>query len=279
VKIVFSEKDGPQKTLYYFSTNLADESSRNIALLQFTRTLGQGDSFVKSASYLMHNANFSQVRNFVLENSAVILQDDTGVPARMFDPAKWNLRPYGRYVQPIPIFQGMYQTKLAELYHRNPPRPIDFGVGYRWYPNESNLLLASREPLAPDVTASVATAAPPQRIESEPAPNTRQSVYRPPPPVPPRDQYYEPYPGRAYEPPPPPPPVAQAPYPYPGYGPAPLLYETHPGIRTVHRSLCAVAEAAGSVPVPLLAATTAVSATVVIAFVISVPVFVATRSE
>src|ERR1700687_2827126 len=57
VKIVFSEKDGPQKTLYYFSSNIADQ--RNSPFLKFCKSLGQGDSFVKSASYLLHTANFS----------------------------------------------------------------------------------------------------------------------------------------------------------------------------------------------------------------------------
>jgi hypothetical protein len=181
VKIVFSENDGPQKTLYYFSSNLEDERGKNIALLQFTKSLGQGDSFVKSASYLLHNSNFSQVRNFILDNSSVILQDDTGVPARQFDTAKWQLRPFGRYVSPIPIFEGMYQSKLNELYQKNRPSPIDFGVGYRWHSNESNLLLAVRSAGAPEVTASVSQEAAPRQAEIETAAITRRPVYRTPP--------------------------------------------------------------------------------------------------
>ncbi len=196
VEIVFSAKDGAQRKLYYFSTNLADQGNRPIALLQFAKSLGQGDSFVKSASYLMHNANFSQVRNFLLENSKVILQDDSGIPIRLFDPAKWEFRPYGRYVQPIPIFEGMYQERLAGLYQRSPPRPLDFGVGYRWYPNESNLLMAIRLPA--DVTASV--------TREPPAPTA--PISRAPVQAAPRDDYrpsYEPEQRRAYQRPPLPP--------------------------------------------------------------------------
>jgi hypothetical protein len=181
VKIVFSEKDGPQKTLYYFSTNLADERGKSIALLQFTKSLGQGDSFVKSASYLLHNSNFSQVRNFILDNSSVILQDDTGVPVTQFDTAKWQLRPFGRYVSPIPIFAGMYQSKLNELYQKNPPSPIDFGVGYRWHANESNLLLATRSLGAPESTVAVLKDAAPRNVEAETAAVTNRPVYRAPP--------------------------------------------------------------------------------------------------
>src|SRR5262249_6326815 len=99
VKIVFSDRDGPQKTLYYFSGNLSD--ARLNVVLQFCRSLGEGDSFVKSASYLLHTPSFSQVRSFLLQNSATLLQDDTGVPFNYFEPAKWRLKPFGRYVTPI----------------------------------------------------------------------------------------------------------------------------------------------------------------------------------
>jgi len=214
VKIMFSEEGGPQKTLYYFSSNLADESSRNIALLQFNRSLGQGDAFVKSASYLMHNSNFSQVRNFLLENSAIILQDDTGVPIRLFDTARWELRPHGRYLGPIPMFQEMYQTKLNELYQRNRATPIDFGIGYRWYANESNLLLAVRNTSAPEVTASVPKEAASRTAEiqaANTASDARRPVYRAPP-RPKEEPPFVPFPFFLFMPPPqqqPPPPYMQ----------------------------------------------------------------------
>jgi hypothetical protein len=156
VKIVFSDKGGPQKTLYYFATDLTDQRDRNIGLLEFCKSLGQGDSFVKSASYLLHEENFSQVRNFLLENSSLILQDDTGIPVSYFDTEKWLLRPFGRYTSPIPIFAGMYQTKLNELFQKFRPSPIDFGVGYRFRPNESNLMLSARIPVSPEMADAIA---------------------------------------------------------------------------------------------------------------------------
>jgi hypothetical protein len=178
VKIIFSENDGPRKTLYYFSTNLADQRGKNIALLQFCKSLGPGDSFVKSASYLLHTSNFSQVRNFILDNSASVLQDDTGVPLTYFDTAKWQLRAFGRYV--TPIFPNYYQSKLNEFHQRSQPSPIDFGVGYRWRPNESNLLLATRSDGAPDVTATVSQEAAPRQQEAAPRPQEAAVVRQQP---------------------------------------------------------------------------------------------------
>ncbi len=144
VKIVFAGSDGEARTLYYFSTNLADDGVKGSGFLKFCETLAPGDSFVKSASYLLHSGNFSRVRDFLLANSAVMVQDDSGIPLSYYDPKKWDLQPFGRYLGPIGLFAGRYQPKYAELFKKS--RPIDFGMGYRWRPSESNLLLAVKRP-------------------------------------------------------------------------------------------------------------------------------------
>jgi hypothetical protein len=192
VKIIFSEKDGPQKTLYYFSGNLADNRGRINPVLQFCKSLGQGDSFIKSASYLLHMANFTQVRDFLLDNSASILQDDTGVPLAYLNTAKWKLRAFGRYV--TPIFPAFYQPKLNEFYQRTQPTPIEFGIGYRWRPNESNLLLAVRDPDAPEVIGSISQSEQPRNVESKTADVARRPVYRAPPSPPKAETPFIPFP-------------------------------------------------------------------------------------
>ena len=40
------------------------------------------------------------------------------------------------------MFAGFYQTRMAELFQS--ASPIEFGIGYRWRKNESNLLLAEK---------------------------------------------------------------------------------------------------------------------------------------
>ncbi len=152
VRIVFSSGDGPPKTLYYFSTNAADEYYGQYALLNFSRQFGQGDSLLKSASYLLHRASFSHARNFLLEQSALILQDDSGIPLANFQNGKWFLRPYGRYTSTLDMFSQHLQPRLIELYQRKTPGAIDFRIGYSSRFNESNLLLAIRNTGARDLT-------------------------------------------------------------------------------------------------------------------------------
>jgi hypothetical protein len=143
-KIVFSGSDGRTQTLYYFRTDLSDTGVRGSGFLKFCERLGTGDSFVKSASYLMHSDGFSKVRDFLLTHSASIVQDDSGVPVRFFEPGVWDLRPFGRYLGPIRIFRNRHQAKLRELFLNGKPPQLDFGIGYRWRANESNILLAVR---------------------------------------------------------------------------------------------------------------------------------------
>jgi hypothetical protein len=144
VRIVFAGSDGENRTLYYFSTDLSNSGVRSSGFLQFCATLAPGDSLIKSASYLLYSSNFSAARDFLLTNSATIIQDDSGIPLRNYDPKQWHLLPFGRYSGPIAKFSQRYQPKYAALFRDS--QPMDFGIGYRWRPFESNLLLAIRSP-------------------------------------------------------------------------------------------------------------------------------------
>jgi hypothetical protein len=55
------------------------------------------------------------------------------------------LQPFGTYTSPIGMFRGNYQSKLRALYQTAKPTPINFGVGYKWKLNQSNLLLAVKK--------------------------------------------------------------------------------------------------------------------------------------
>jgi hypothetical protein len=145
VKIVFSGSDGKAQTLYYFRTDISDDGLKKSGFLKFAGELGKGDSFIKSASYLPHYDSFSKIREFLLDRSQALVQDDSGIPIRFFKPDEWRLRPFGRYLGPIGEFPGRYQKGLNDLFHRSNTPRLDFGVGYRWRPNESNLLLAEKK--------------------------------------------------------------------------------------------------------------------------------------
>ena len=158
VKIVFSDANGPTQTLYYFSTDLADGSFERSGLSAFLAKLGPADSFIKSASYLLHKPQFANVRRVLLDSSATILQDDSGIPLTDFEAKRWRLQPFGHYAGPISIFASFYQPQMAKLFQS--ASPMEFGIGYRWRKNESNLLIAQKEsaPGSDEVSAPLSQA-------------------------------------------------------------------------------------------------------------------------
>jgi hypothetical protein len=142
VKIVFmSTERGPQ-TLYYFCSDLSDDGIKSRPnFMKFCEQQGEGASLLKAASYLMHEGGFERVREFLLRQSPIVVQDDSGIPFRYFDP-KWELRLCGQYAGPIETFKQHYQPDLAQAYAVTPHEPLPFGFGYQWQPNRSNLMIA-----------------------------------------------------------------------------------------------------------------------------------------
>jgi hypothetical protein len=177
VKIGFAGGDGEEKTLYYFSTDLSNSGVRASGFLKFCATLAPGNSLIKSASYLLHSGNFTTVRDFILANSATVIQDDSGIPLGYYGSKKWHFFPFGRYAGPITEFAGKYQQSYAELFRR--AQPMNFGIGYRWRTHESNLLLSVKLPDDGSITADAAPA-----IEPAPPSKPRPRKPRPPAPIP-----------------------------------------------------------------------------------------------
>jgi hypothetical protein len=143
VKITFGGGE-QQQTLYYFKTDL---SGGNSAFLRWCAARGPGLSLLKAASFLMHGDGFSGVRNFLIQNSRVIIQDDSGIPLRMF-PKGWKVNCYGRYVAHHEEFEKYHQPDLAAIYAQEPPPPpLGFAFGYHWQKEDGLLMLATREAL------------------------------------------------------------------------------------------------------------------------------------
>jgi hypothetical protein len=141
VKITFIQH-GPKQTLYYFKTDLSGGKS---AFLSWCAAQGPGQSLLKAASYLMHSEGFGGVKNFLLEHSRVIIQDDSGIPLRSFTKG-WTVNCYGRYVPHAEMFGKYRQPDLAAIYNKNPPPPeLGFAFGYHWQPDRGLLMMATRK--------------------------------------------------------------------------------------------------------------------------------------
>jgi len=138
-------RSGRAQTLYYFTTDISDGGiSASPGFMSFCSHFGVGVSFLKSSSYLMFEEGFARVRNFILDHSNIIVQDDSGIPLADFNRSKWNLRLFGTYVGPIELFKQHYQPALHELFESSNPLPLNIAFGYQWNYHKSNLIVAER---------------------------------------------------------------------------------------------------------------------------------------
>lgn len=141
-----TEGESDLHQLLYISFNIDNKHmADNHALRSFVTSLAPVASMLKSTSYMVHGDQFSIIRNLTLDSSASIVQDDSGVPYRMFDPAKWQVDLYGSYEKPYPPFGYMKQKDLREAYQSPGVKPLDFRIGYGAGKVPSNLLVARRK--------------------------------------------------------------------------------------------------------------------------------------
>ena len=138
------------KKLTYFSCDISDDGfeEENPELLVFLNNMRDCNTFVKSASYLMHYKSFQKIREVVLNKSLTIFQDDTGLPFKHVNNENWTVKCYGSYVKPIADFDKnydiLYQKDLEREYRKGSIK-LPFSLGYHWRDaSEQNQMLMIR---------------------------------------------------------------------------------------------------------------------------------------
>lgn len=145
VTVFFSDSAGRQRKLTYLGLNLSDTLKKRPAAMHFLERLGRVKTLLKSASYLMHKSYFSTIRGVILAQSDIVVEDDSGIPFRFFHDNDWDLRLFGTYTKPIALFKDWQQDDLASAFSESAAQPIEFGFGYRFQSNTSNLLVAQHK--------------------------------------------------------------------------------------------------------------------------------------
>jgi hypothetical protein len=134
------------QTLSYARVRMEDaEFAKQEALLAYLDRHAPFTTLLKSASYLLHDKQFSRVRSAVLTGSRAVLQDDTGVPFRFFDKSAWSVRLFGQYSPPVKDFNYGRQPDLEDAYRDTAAvRELPFSFGYHWRQGTSSVMLAIR---------------------------------------------------------------------------------------------------------------------------------------
>lgn len=133
------------QTLYYYATDLSDKGlSKNKPLIAYIDNLNRNATatFIKSASYLMHENDFSTIRNLILKQSTAIMQDDSGIPLVYYKKEAWDIVLYGTFYKPVSTYAEYAQPALRDAYQLGNPKPLAFRIGFA---RQSNLQIARRK--------------------------------------------------------------------------------------------------------------------------------------
>lgn len=149
-RITFARADDPAgrlRTLEYYSLDATDRALRFYPdFLDYVGRRQPATGFLKSASYLLHDEQFSRTREMLLKRTDVVVQDDTGIPYRHLAAAGWGVKLYGVYTLPIKPLEYGKQPDLEAAFRSAGPLPaLDFPFGYRGRDGRSTLLLARRD--------------------------------------------------------------------------------------------------------------------------------------
>lgn len=134
------------KNIYYFQEDLSDGGLGDRRLLKFVSSKGAPVTFVKSASYMMHQGGFSTIRDYIVNDSRGLVQDPSGVPYRYIAESGMNVKLFGNYQGPLDTFSSHHQPDLVAAYQNgtHPVKPMSFGMGYLLNPSRTCLIVARR---------------------------------------------------------------------------------------------------------------------------------------
>lgn len=136
------------KTVYYFSVSISNSGlTERPEFVKFITNHAPFNTFVKSASYLMHNTYFTSIKELILANAENLFQDDTGIPYKDFKKnLGFEVQFYGEYVKPVKDFgDARYQADLDSAFKVSATRQkLPFSLGYHWGSAKQHYILVRK---------------------------------------------------------------------------------------------------------------------------------------
>lgn len=143
VVVTFGDAARPQR-LTYVQQDLRDGHwAAGHGLHGRLAAAGELAVFVKSASYLLHEAPFEALRRVIRERAALVVQDPSGVPYELLRSWGWTVDLFGCFTRDIPVFSRYDQPALAAAYRSRASEPLGFGIGYLFEPSRASLMVAA----------------------------------------------------------------------------------------------------------------------------------------
>ena len=140
-------QDGRRVTLDYISVDLSDSALKaSEPKLAWIRQMAAHPLLLKAASHLLQQPNFTVLRDALVANAPMVVQDETGLDYR--DLRKIGpVRLYGKFSQTHRLFTTTAQPELAAAYRADKaPRELPFAFSYLKTADARSLQVVRRSP-------------------------------------------------------------------------------------------------------------------------------------
>lgn len=142
-------QNGKNKSIYYFKYDVSNKKFNDTcAFYKYINNSKNVVTYIKSASYLLHNGFMSNMRDVILKNSSYVIQDDTGLPYKYFVENAWEMKLYGAYTRPVSDFPYLdMQKPLQEAFEKDSSKigKLPFHLGYHWGSKKDVIIYASKK--------------------------------------------------------------------------------------------------------------------------------------
>jgi hypothetical protein len=151
LRISFITNENKSKELIYFKQNLANQAlEKEKAYQLFLSKQKPFHTYMKSASYILFDKEFTVHRDFILNQSSDIFQDDSGIPLAQLQK-QFSVDAYGKYTATTKSFPYGFQADLKNLAANN--KKLPFKIGYNQWIEETILLYAHNKQEKPVISA------------------------------------------------------------------------------------------------------------------------------
>jgi len=123
--------DAPIRVHRHIAANLSDQFLlKDDRILKHLVAKGKVSAMTKAASYLLWNAAFVKIRNYLLDDMVFMVSDSTGIPPRFAKKAGFVQETYGRFTGPFLDASKPYSDEFVKLWSDQPYRALPFRYGY-----------------------------------------------------------------------------------------------------------------------------------------------------
>ena len=129
IKITFKQQHHIEsQTIYYMRKSL---TGTNHGIDKYLANEDRVITYLKAAQYALFDHRFKVIRDAILKQSLVVMQDDSGIPFKYFNKDNWFRHLYGNYAGPFgKEFAGYNQYDLKAAYAKITTKPLPFSLGY-----------------------------------------------------------------------------------------------------------------------------------------------------